>query len=83
MKIAMETILNRENLQRAYKRVKANGGAPGVDGMQVKAFADHARRYWPTIAEKLTEGHYQPGAIKGVSIPKPQGGERLLGIPTV
>lgn len=83
MKIEMETILNRENLQTAYKRVKANGGVPGVDGMQVEAFAEHARQHWPTIAGKLTEGHYQPGAIKGVSIPKPQGGERLLGIPTV
>ena len=74
MKIEMETILNRENLQTAYKRVKANGGVPGVDGMQVEAFAEHARQHWPTIAGKLTEGHYQPGAIKGVGSPNRKAG---------
>lgn len=79
----MESVLNRDNLIKAYKRVKANGGAPGVDGMSVDAFAEHARQHWPGIAGKLQTGDYQPGAIRGVSIPKAQGGERLLGIPNV
>jgi len=79
----MEEVLNRANLIEAYKRVKANGGAPGVDGMSVDAFAAHARQHWPGIAGKLQTGDYQPGAIRGVSIPKAQGGERLLGIPNV
>jgi len=79
----MEDVLNRDNLIKAYKRVKANGGSPGVDGMNVDAFAEHARQHWPGIAGKLQTGDYQPGAIRGVSIPKAQGGERLLGIPNV
>lgn len=79
----MERVLNRDNLMEAYKRVKANGGAPGIDGMSVQAFNDHARDHWPVIADKLRTGEYLPGAVRGVSIPKPQGGERLLGIPNV
>jgi group II intron reverse transcriptase/maturase len=79
----MEDVLNRSNLIEAYKRVKANGGAPGVDGMSVDAFAGHARQHWPGIAGKLQTGGYHPGAIRGVSIPKAQGGERILGIPNV
>lgn len=79
----METVLNRGNLIKAYKRVKANKGAPGVDGMSVEGFAAHARKHWPAIAAKLESGTYQPGAIRGIAIPKPQGGERLLGIPNV
>jgi len=79
----METILDRNNLVIAYERVKANNGAPGVDGMSVEAFLAHAKQHWPTIAEKLKTGCYKPGAIRGVSIPKPQGGERSLGIPNV
>lgn len=79
----MTNVLNRDNLMESYRRVKANGGAPGVDGMSVEAFAEHARDHWPAIADKLRTGEYLPGAIRGVSIPKPQGGERLLGIPNV
>jgi len=51
--------------------------------MTVEAFAAHARKHWPVIAEKLKTSTYQPGAIRGVAIPKPQGGERILGIPNV
>ena len=51
--------------------------------MRVEAYADHAARHWPAIEAKLREGTYQPGAVRGVSIPKPQGGQRLLGIPNV
>lgn len=79
----MESVLNRDNLQQAYQRVKANQGSPGVDGMTVEAFEAHASKHWPVIAEKLKTGTYQPGAIRGVAIPKPQGGERILGIPNV
>jgi len=79
----MESVLNRDNLQEAYKRVRANQGSPGVDGMAVEDFAAHARKHWPVIAEKLKSSTYQPGAIRGIAIPKPQGGERVLGIPNV
>lgn len=79
----MEQVLNRDNLQEAYRRVKANKGAPGVDGMRVEEFAEHAGKHWPVIAEKLKTATYQPGAIRGIAIPKPQGGERILGIPNV
>ena len=79
----MVKVLNRDNLRKAYKRVKANKGAPGVDGLSVEGFAVHAREHWPVIAEKLEAGSYKPGAIQRVSIPKPQGGERILGIPNV
>lgn len=74
----MGSVLNRDNLQEAYKRVKSNQGSAGVDGMTVEAFAAHARKHWPVIAEKLKTSTYQPGAIRGVAIPKPQGGERIL-----
>jgi group II intron reverse transcriptase/maturase len=79
----MDEVLDRNNLTKAYQRVKANDGSPGVDGMSVEAFVGHAKRHWPGIAEKLRAGNYQPGAIRAVSIPKPQGGERCLGIPNV
>lgn len=79
----MENVLNRDNLNVAYKRVKANHGAPGVDGMSVESFAEHAKEHWPVIAAKLEAGDYKPGAVRRVSIPKPQGGERILGIPNV
>lgn len=79
----MEAVLNRDNLQAAYKRIKANQGAPGVDGMRIEAFERHARQHWAAIAEKLNAMTYQPGAIRGIAIPKPQGRERVLGIPNV
>lgn len=79
----MGNIVERDNLRQAYRQVKANDGAAGVDGMTVEAFADHAREHWPAIKAKLQEGNYQPGAVRAVWIPKPNGGERPLGIPTV
>jgi group II intron reverse transcriptase/maturase len=79
----MESVLKRDNLQEAYKRVKANQGSAGVDGMTVGEFEAHARKHWAVIARKLNTATYQPGAIRGVAIAKPQGGERLLGIPNV
>jgi RNA-directed DNA polymerase len=77
----MAMIVEPDNLRQAYRQVKANAGAAGVDGMTVEMFADHAREHWPVIKAKLEDGSYQPGAVRGVRIPKPNGGERQLGIP--
>jgi RNA-directed DNA polymerase len=78
----LEDVLTRETLQSAYKAVCRNAGAPGVDGVTTTALADHLRTHWATIRERLLSGTYQPGRILGVKIPKPNGGERQLGIPT-
>ena len=79
----MEQVTNRLNMQRAYDRVLRNKGAPGVDGLTVSELGDLLRQHWPTIKAKLLAGTYQPQPVRQVSIPKPQGGERQLGIPTV
>jgi RNA-directed DNA polymerase len=80
----MTRVMDRANLQRAWKRVKANRGAPGVDGMTVEEFPAFMREHWPTIRTAVLEGSYQPSPVRRKSIPKPGGrGERLLGIPTV
>ena len=79
----MERVLDRANLRRAWKRVKANRGAPGIDGMRIEDFAEFARSHWAEIRQQLSNGCYQPQPVRRVSIPKPGGGERLLGIPTV
>jgi RNA-directed DNA polymerase len=79
----MARIVDRENVQRAWKRVKANRGAPGIDGMCVEDFPEFARTHWVHIRQQLVDGSYQPQPVRRVSIPKPGGGERLLGIPTV
>ncbi len=79
----MERVLASENVRRAWKRVKANQGAPGVDGMRIEDFAEGARSSWPAIRQALREGTYRPQPVRRVTIPKPDGGERLLGIPTV
>lgn len=75
--------LTRENLQRALKRVRANKGAAGVDGLDVDQTAAHLRTAWPAIREQLLQGTYRPMPVRRVTIPKPDGGERELGIPTV
>ena len=79
----MEEGVRRENLQRALKRVRANKGSPGVDGMTVEELGGHLRERWPRIREELLRGDYQPQPVKEVLIPKPGGGTRQLGIPTV
>lgn len=79
----MARVLDRANLQQAWKRVKANRGAPGIDGMRIEAFAAFARLHWPHIRQQLADGSYRPQPVRRVSIPKPGGGERLLGIPNV
>jgi RNA-directed DNA polymerase len=70
----METILESNNCRQAYRQVKANAGAAGVDGMTVERFAGHAREHWPVIKAKRQDGRYRPGAVRGVCIPKPNGG---------
>ncbi len=79
----MEEVLRRENLLAAHARVVANGGAPGIDGMTVEALEAYCREHWPRIREELLGGHYQPQPVRRVEIPKPGGGVRMLGIPTV
>ncbi|MCP4575358.1 MAG: group II intron reverse transcriptase/maturase, partial [Deltaproteobacteria bacterium] len=78
-----ERILSRENMRQAWKRVKANKGAPGIDNMSIKEFPDFARENWNPIRESLADGSYQPLPVKRVEIPKQSGGTRPLGIPTV
>jgi RNA-directed DNA polymerase len=79
----MERVLESENMRRAWKRVKANKGAPGVDGMRVEDFPEFACSHLPAIRQALRNGSYRPEPVRRVTIPKPNGGERLLGIPTV
>lgn len=79
----MELVVNRQNLQAALKRVKQNKGSAGIDGMPVGDLADYLRENWPRIREQLLTGTYQPAPVKRTVIPKPGGGERELGIPTV
>lgn len=80
----MEEVLRRENVMAAYKRVVANGGAPGVDGMTVEELMGYCREHWPRIREEIRSGAYCPQPVKKVEIPKPGGrGTRMLGIPTV
>ena len=75
--------LARENLQQAWKRVRANKGAAGVDGLDIDQTARKLRTSWPAIRQQLLSGTYRPSPVRRVTIPKPDGGERELGIPTV
>ena len=75
--------LTRENLQQAFKRVRANKGAAGVDGLEINETAQYLVTAWPAIREQLLLGTYRPSPVRRVTIPKPDGGERELGIPTV
>jgi RNA-directed DNA polymerase len=79
----MEAVCNRENLQKALKQVLGNKGSAGIDGMTVNQLPGYLARQWPAIREQLLQGAYQPQAVKRVEIPKPDGGVRKLGIPTV
>jgi RNA-directed DNA polymerase len=69
----MEEIVDRENLKEALRRVKANKGSPGVDGMTVNQLDDYLKQQWPTILEQLLSGTYKPKPVKRVEIPKPDG----------
>ena len=79
----MEAVCERGNLWLAYERVIRNKGAAGVDGIGVSEFKAHLQQHWPTIKAKLLAGTYIPQAVRRVDIPKPQGGMRTLGIPTL
>ena len=79
----IERMVGRENMKAAYRRVCANKGAAGVDGMGVEDLGEHLRTHWAAIKEKLSAGTYVPQPVRRVEIPKPGGGVRLLGIPTV
>jgi RNA-directed DNA polymerase len=79
----MEEVCGRENCKRALARVKANKGSAGVDGMTVEQLPEHLKQHWPAIREQLLSGTYRPQPVRRVEIPKPGGGMRKLGIPTV
>jgi RNA-directed DNA polymerase len=79
----MEAVLERENMKAAYARVVGNKGAPGVDRMTVGDLKAHLTKHWLQIKDELMAGRYEPSPVKQVEIPKPDGGVRKLGIPTV
>ena len=79
----MEQVVERGNLRAALRRVKRNAGSPGIDGMTVEELPGYLREHWPRIREGLLAGTYRPSPVKRVEIPKPGGGVRKLGIPTV
>jgi RNA-directed DNA polymerase len=78
-----ESFLSKENLTRALKRVEQNAGAPGPDGMTTQELRPWLHAHWPEVREKLHAGTYRPSPVRRVSIPKPSGGMRDLGVPTV
>ncbi len=79
----MEEVCERENLKEALRRVKGNKGSAGVDGMAVGELSGYLKQHWPAIREQLLNGTYEPQPVRRVEIPKPEGGMRTLGIPTV
>lgn len=79
----MEQVVERENMRRAYERVKRNKGAAGIDGMTVEELLPYLQRNWARIKEELVSGRYQPQGVRLVEIPKASGGKRQLGIPVV
>ena len=79
----MEEVCGRENCTRALARVRANKGSPGIDGMTVEELAGYLKEHWPAIRDQMLSGTYKPKPVKRVEIPKPDGGVRKLGIPTV
>jgi RNA-directed DNA polymerase len=79
----MEAVVARENLLDAYSRVMSNKGAAGIDGMSVEELKPYLQEHWVKIKQDLLKGTYQPQGVRCVEIPKPNGGMRQLGIPTV
>ena len=81
--VSLEAVLEARNLHRAWRAVKANDGAAGVDGRDIEQTRAHLKVHWAGIAQKLAAGQYVPGAVRAHAIPKASGGERVLGIPNV
>jgi len=81
--VQMELVIERANLFAALKRVRRNKGGAGVDGMSTDELPGWLREHWPRVRQALLDGSYVPAPVRRVSIPKPQGGSRELGIPTV
>jgi RNA-directed DNA polymerase len=79
----LEEILDIRNVQKAFKQVTANKGAGGIDGMQTDELRDYLNASWQTLRADILQGNYRPQSVRKVEIPKPQGGTRMLGIPTV
>ena len=79
----IDKVITNNNLWSAYKKVKHNNGAPGVDGITVTHLKSHMKKYYKPLKEKLKDGSYQPQPVKRVAIPKPDGSKRYLGIPCV
>src|SRR5947208_8475431 len=79
----MEEVCERENLKEALRQVKSNKGSAGIDGVTVDQLTDYLKQHWPMIREQLLKGTYEPKPVRRVEIPKPDGGVRKLGIPTV
>src|SRR2546430_2131647 len=79
----MEEVCERENLKEALRQVKSNKGSAGMDGVTVDQLTDYLKQHWPVIREQLLNGTYEPKPVRRVEIPKPDGGVRKLGIPTV
>ena len=79
----LEDLLSRPNMTRAYERVVSNGGAAGIDKMPVSMLKSYVQESWSGLKTLIEQGHYEPQAVRRVTIPKPNGGERHLGIPTV
>jgi RNA-directed DNA polymerase len=81
--VTMEDVVQKDNILRAWKQVRANKGAPGVDGISIEEFPLYAHDNWKGIKQSLLEGSYHPAPVKRVEIPKDNGGTRPLGIPVV
>lgn len=79
----LDAVLASDNLAQAWKRVKSNNGAPGIDRVSIEDWPAYARNHWPALREQIEGGRYRPQAVRRVDIPKPSGGTRMLGIPTV
>jgi RNA-directed DNA polymerase len=81
--VSMEEVVGATNMAEAYRRVVSNHGAAGIDGMSVEQLGEYFKKEWPRIKGELIEGKHRPAGIRAVEIPKPNGGTRQLGIPTV
>lgn len=79
----IEHLVERDTIRKAYAQVKKNKGAAGIDNMSVESLGDYLKEHWLKIKEQLVTGQYKPNTVKRVEIPKPSGGIRKLGIPTV